>query len=1218
MQTTPYTNTTSENEHQLMEVRTALIQVMNNESLMRDLAYTLNSMGGNAVAGSSLDQAQRAGAICLARLTADFPVSRAGTFYLVPEKATLLTFEVETGTDDVANIHSTGINSFIRRISPASALNAALPKMTADLQSLADLARLSGGSISSNGRITIGQWLRFHGLPIPENYAQLQQLIDALGFAVLPARPSLDNYWQVLDTPDDSMFNLTDRTRFIFAEQTGLLRGDAPSLLFRFGVNVAWEGSGKLPTSIDYRMHRLLSFARRASKSAQHYLDALGWFTDDNAEQLSPAFIDQLLIAAMLLELDPDVDNANTAFAGFDLYAKRFLLRKPESIPVELGQYLVEKFQLQPVIAPVVVQWVLAGMAPQFLVHDLPPDLKIGTPAWVILSQAVNLVESIVPGASRSMSYEHLLGFTQIPGLLPQLEPLQAGGSLDPVITWALMNGLITADANGKLSQAAIGDAIAQYDRYVTALTQAISDADTPIPSRKAIALAELTREVPGCNPQELLAKYYGNDGWTKPSVSILDLYLGGELAKATWGRTRGVDVYQQFPALKHLTPANLLYEQAIQAHHGKLSTALEINIKHALSHLDEAERAFIETSQLAIYQLTEDQPHGYIDTLTTVASVTSPILSPFLPAKTVASPGRYGVILCALKGPWVRCYELFALQMTARFHAAFDERFTFRLLHSTGTLVDRKLIHDAPVDLAAYTSNLPSRPHMTASVRFTKIGEFEASNEAPTFASPVRYFQSRRVDAIATLIAEKAPFLTREELSQIGRDQTGREKELEAISKVFTVILNLIIPFKECIEELSSGVGSRQKNAIAGCITEAALIALSLVAAPFKVVAAVTKGATLAGKLFAASRVTAHTVIALFNPLDGVPKLLKGGGKLVGRRLAKMRARSISDVARTQLLRLTGSNSYDLLAAVKHSGSAPELRMSLDTVGHGRALFKNDRISTAEDVLQSIYTRDTKLLQNVPERELEHLMHNSMADIALKSDSAAALGQVVEFDVVEQLARRHAQTYYLDNLRQIPEATELVDTLNSALKVEYKNLTAMLAHQKGLLTKDLGKMPYHGIAEEIRFNSTGVTENADRATAWIVSASNSQNESTAIRAVLREFSASNAALTDPATYKELHRRLAPQAIDRYRSPHPDVRYPSNITGAAMLEKHLADIDPAHEHFGKHLIGSFLGYHAFSDGNGRLARAAYAITELRKGRFNALDRATENLLSGLS
>jgi hypothetical protein len=47
------------------------------------------------------------------------------------------------------------------------------------------------------------------------------------------------------------------------------------------------------------------------------------------------------------------------------------------------------------------------------------------------------------------------------------------------------------------------------------------------------------------------------------------------------------------------------------------------------------------------------------------------------------------------------------------------------------------------------------------------------------------------------------------------------------------------------------------------------------------------------------------------------------------------------------------------------------------------------------------------------------------------------------------------------------------------------------------------------------------------------------------------------------------------------------------------------------------MLGAFLGYHSFVDGNGRTARAIYAITELRANRFNALPLPVENALSGL-
>lgn len=1217
-------HTITDDEAQLTEVLTALTRLIDGDTPLIQLAHTLNNLGGYTVAGSALDQAQRAGTIYLSRLTrqeaflkfkhsTDIPEHYA---FQVDQDGQLWAVKETQKHQGDLQPQSTALDVVFSKVVLTPHAKAAIAGIEEDLQLLASMAKQAGGSITSNARMSIGQWLHFHGLKVPANLEETRQLIDMLGFVTLPPRPPLENYWQLLDAPVESPFHLTAARRAIIAEHTLQLNEDAP-LLTVFAARLHWQSAGAthLPTSIDYRMQGLLDIARRGTRQAQGYLDALGWFSGEDAEGPSQDFIDHLLIAVMLLELDPDLDSSNTAFAGFDLYAKRFLLQKPATVRRELEQHLTDRFQLQASGAAVVAHWVLAGMAPQFLVRDLPSDLKIGTPGCVVLCQAVHLVEAISAGASRAMSYEHLLGFNLVPSLVPALAPTQALNNLDPVVTWALMNDLIAADSDGRLSQATVSRAIDEYDRYVSVLTRAINDVNQPAPSRRPIALKELTTRVPGCNPEELLVKHAGRGGSGGRKVSVLDLYMGDELHTTDWGRTRGRDIYKEFPQLTDLYPANQLYEEAIHAHHAVIKTSLSTNIKYAFSQMEEPDRTFLESSRLAIYTL-EKQSGELANTLRPVLSL-SPASVLLPPLQSPIESGRYGVIICAANGPWVRCYELFPLRLHCRFNSRFDSQFSFRLIDSTGQWVDRKLIADAPVDLAAYLKNAAPRADISTSVVLTKIGEFGASDHEATASSPVRFFQSARIAEISTLVAEENTFLKLEELRQIGLDQTDREKAIEKTEKVFNVILNLIIPFKECVEEMSSGVAQRQRNAIAGCIMEAALIAVSFVAAPLKLLGAAAKGASLVTRLLSASRVAAHTVVSLFNPLDGLPKLLTGGGKLLGRGMAKLNGHILPNFARAQLLRLTGSSSYDLLKAVNHSGSATELRMTLDVVEHGRAVFKNDRIETAEHVLKHLFANDRKQLKHIPDRELQHLMANALAEIALKSDSARQLGNLLDPKVVEQLARRHAQTYYLENLRQFTDPLEFPEVLQSTLKVEYKNLAAMQDHQRTLLSHDLGKRPYHGIADEARFNPRGLTDNTERAAEWILKTSNSQNEADTIRQVLKEYSANNKPLTDPAVYKALHRRIAPNAIDAYRSPRMEVRYPSNISGAALLEKHLASLDPAHEDLAKHLFGSFLGYHAFSDGNGRTARAVYAITELRKGRFTALDRAAEDALSGL-
>jgi hypothetical protein len=248
----------------------------------------------------------------------------------------------------------------------------------------------------------------------------------------------------------------------------------------------------------------------------------------------------------------------------------------------------------------------------------------------------------------------------------------------------------------------------------------------------------------------------------------------------------------------------------------------------------------------------------------------------------------------------------------------------------------------------------------------------------------------------------------------------------------------------------------------------------------------------------------------------------------------------------------------------------------------------------------------------------LERLLENALVEMARTSDEARSLAKVLGTDVVDSLIRQQAQKYSLANVHQFKEHTALPEIFNDTLKVEHKNLVAMNQHQTAVLASDLGQAPYHRILDDVSYNPQRLTDNADRATAWILNASSSRNETDNIRAVLREYASNGKPLNDPAVYQELHRRLVPEAPNALRSPSTQARYPSNVSGAAMLEQHLAALDPAHEHFGKQLLGAFLGYHSFVDGNGRVSRAIYAITELRAQRFNALHRSTEDALSGLN
>ena len=51
---------------------------------------------------------------------------------------------------------------------------------------------------------------------------------------------------------------------------------------------------------------------------------------------------------------------------------------------------------------------------------------------------------------------------------------------------------------------------------------------------------------------------------------------------------------------------------------------------------------------------------------------------------------------------------------------------------------------------------------------------------------------------------------------------------------------------------------------------------------------------------------------------------------------------------------------------------------------------------------------------------------------------------------------------------------------------------------------------------------------------------------------------------------------------------------------------------------GKQLFAGVIGYHGFVDGNGRMGRALFAISELRKDQFIPLALSAEDALHGLN
>jgi len=404
----------STNTLQKKTVSRIITNFIDDKYAIERLAWAWNEILVPCVEDSALDQTHRSGKLSLSILLRhdDFLFVRARRS--IPDNAIFLLDENGRLYFSYRNLVSGNDRPATTFVSPKEITIdvTGLGDFDVNLKLLAKVAAASGGWILTGDEVTVGQWLRYNGLQVPDNEQDTRNLLDLLNFSTLPAPPKHGNYWTLLDAPEDSPYQLEGDNRAIILD---LIQSDTlnvGTLVNSLGEHLLIDstpGNGAT-TSSNYRLQQLLENA--ASRHGQRYLSRLGWDTEETVTKQSTELSEQLMVAAILFDLDPTLDSTNTHFAGFDLYSKRYFKQHPTQVRTELEAHLIKNLHVAPALAPLVSQMILAGMAPEYLFTDWPSSLQMGTPAWVIATQAVHLVETLTPGVSRQLTYQHLMGFS--------------------------------------------------------------------------------------------------------------------------------------------------------------------------------------------------------------------------------------------------------------------------------------------------------------------------------------------------------------------------------------------------------------------------------------------------------------------------------------------------------------------------------------------------------------------------------------------------------------------------------------------------------------------------------------------------------------------------------------------------------------------------------------------------------------------------------------
>jgi hypothetical protein len=842
------------------------------------------------------------------------------------------------------------------------------------MEILADIAKEAGGCLWEDNIVIVDQWLQFYGFDVPKTVAQVRNLIGYFEFDFAEV-DQFGNYWGQIITDDPSLIVLSAEQCLAIRNITTRLIPNNQRLLdvlFR-----ETRSAVALHDNAAVLIKQLISHSI-SQEYAKKYLERLGWFGAETGQVAGAQQLGQVLITAILLDLNPFVGNerGRKSVGSFELYSPSHIGR-PSAIVLELlRNHIVTNQWATHDTAPLAIHLWLAQMAPEFLVRQVPTSVLIGSVEWMAFCRGVALVEAVAIGASREMPYAQIMAYAEQEPVSQSLADLHTLTLIDPIIDWALTNGVVTNEELRQSEQEMTQRAITAYQQYMANFSQVTSAYSTPLPDRKAIARAALELAAPTCNFLEQPILFQRPGLYASPTaMSMVDLHMSGDMVKGQWDfravfpdnnypdllsqstnyqkpshyNPTVMSIYTRYPSLLLMEENNVEFHRQLNLYLGEMNKALATGIKLALARLAHWELQCVLNGEVTFFTLRDSA----------VIMRATPISGPLIREDPVesqegkdAATGRFGVVMCVSYRGRVSCYEIFTLRgeihknhelgqlivSTGKYNSAAREDFSGDLkTHMPPTPKER-----LPVNIKCYIEGVANNFQVTSSMAIIdKLAVLPApvtpsspkENEYQNFAQP-------QLARVAQHIVSHHPLMTFNQLVAMATQPTVLELEREQGERNATYIVDLVVPFKKCVQDLSSGEHNRVVDGIYGCAMDAIALVGGLAGAGAKALSIANKASSMSSRLAGLARLVIGTGISIFNPLDDVPSILKGTGKLVykgGVRLSRQ-TQEIIALAKSQLSHTKGARGpKELFSAANgakigqgtwrpHTGSADAL----------------------------------------------------------------------------------------------------------------------------------------------------------------------------------------------------------------------------------------------------------------------------------------------------
>ncbi|MGF6094141.1 hypothetical protein [Pseudomonas sp. 18175] len=706
-------------------------------------------------------------------------------------------------------------------------------------------------------------WPHINAQIAPSTVGQARNLINWLRNP-LPASPTMGDYsgaWLGAQTPVLPGLHPQERQQLITAfdrDVGGGILNSMPSSTHSMDERIARHLNNHAPLN-RFRQQMLLASIGR------------------NEAGLTKAQLNQLLLTAQMLRIDPELGLRRNHVAGFDLYAPANAGRTLAQVRQALEDHLVHNKGVRPEAVNATAHIMLASVAPEFLVRDMPDTLHIGSPAWLALRKSVAWLEESAAGSSRTLTYDQVLVRSTLEPLTPEQAVLFHAAETEPLLDWATLHGVIALREDDQYTVDDLKQAAQKYSLYIDATHQANTVLSSPVVGRRALAEADLKQVFPGHDVNKPM-HFVDNVLFFAPThdvgyrQSLVDLHMLGVLKDGAFGSLLHDSSWVSTPYTSEFAPefaglktqfkklkySRQMLDQTAKDNANRFHNAVSTGLKDILSKMPYADRHALETQTLTFYQVQAESIDGK------GASGRSS------QQQLDAVQGRYGFLISAGEGNNAKCFEFFPM---------------------SGTYVER------PEFLAALDSGEPVVPNlwnirMKSHVDGREAGASEiqvralrptlpASPGSGTRLSPLGFF-SPRAEAITHYVAKQNLVLKLDNLQALATGSTPREDFEKRAKAVVKAVVDTLIPFKACYDDIVSGRVKQDLGALAGCATDA-VTAISVVAGGVaEGVGAIARAESGISRLEAATRAVGTLTNGLFNPVAGLAEPLANASRWV------------------------------------------------------------------------------------------------------------------------------------------------------------------------------------------------------------------------------------------------------------------------------------------------------------------------------------------------